>query len=113
MSPSGYQARAPKRRKKRIARAFTPAPCPVCCFLTCAQEQIGDFGICPVCWWEDDGLRDDHLDFPSGANKGLSIALARANFAKYEAAHKEWVDQVRGPLAEEIPRNTKPTEETD
>ena len=45
----------------------------------------GEWEICPVCFWEDDGFGRDALDQPSGANHGLTLREARANFARIGA----------------------------
>ncbi|MEE4289514.1 MAG: CPCC family cysteine-rich protein [Erythrobacter sp.] len=111
MSRHTYQARAPRGPKKRKVKVRTPAPCPVCGFLTCIEEARGDYYICPICWWEDEPIPRGDPDFPGAANKGLSYNVARANFAKYGAAHKEWVRHVRDPLPDEIPPEEPPAED--
>lgn len=45
----------------------------------------GDWEICPVCFWEDDGFGLDEADSRSGANHGLTLREARANFARIGA----------------------------
>jgi hypothetical protein len=112
LSSHTYQARANRRPKKRKAKPCTPAPCFVCGYLTCVEEQRGDYLICRVCWWEDEPMPPGDLDFPGAANKGLSLRLARANFAKYGAAHKDWVEHVRDPLPEELPPEQLPPEKS-
>ncbi len=73
--------------------------CPVCGFLTLPARH--DWEICAVCFWEDD-LLDDGLG-PSPANGGLTIALARANFAALGACDPATVSHVRPPRPEERP----------
>ncbi|WP_080402945.1 CPCC family cysteine-rich protein [Burkholderia ubonensis] len=57
--------------------------CPCCDFFTLSEQ--GEWEICSVCFWEDDGFRFDDLDFPSGANHGLTLREARLNFRRIGA----------------------------
>ena len=43
-------------------------PCPCCGYLTLGDEHRGGYEICPVCFWEDDGVQFHELDFVGGAN---------------------------------------------
>jgi hypothetical protein len=54
--------------------------CPCCgCKTLDAPEALG---LCPVCWWEDDGQEDkDASDVRLTVNGALSLAEARAHFA--------------------------------
>ena len=53
--------------------------CPCCGFPT--LEARGDFEICLVCWWEDDGQDDADADTVAGGPNGrYSLTQARANF---------------------------------
>jgi hypothetical protein len=52
--------------------------CPCCDFYT--LSEVGGWEICPICYWEDDGFRKAEIDVPSGANHGLTLREARANF---------------------------------
>lgn len=44
----------------------------------------GDWEICPVCFWEDDGLGMSEPDEESGPNH-ITLRQARANFAAFGA----------------------------
>lgn len=66
--------------------------CPCCDYVTLPER--GRYNICPVCFWEDDGLDIDELDFGSGANHGLSLREARANFAEFGACELIMVSKV-------------------
>ncbi|WP_432210078.1 CPCC family cysteine-rich protein [Marinobacter alkaliphilus] len=66
--------------------------CPCCDYFTLPDGQ--DYEICPVCFWEDDSFGIEELDAESGANKGLTIRQARANFAKYGACDPDMVRNV-------------------
>lgn len=54
--------------------------CPCCGYKT--LDSRGEYYICKVCFWEDDG--SDDLDKYSNVN-GLTLSNARINFAKYGA----------------------------
>jgi Cysteine-rich CPCC len=52
--------------------------CPCCDFITLPER--GNYLICPVCFWEDDGQDVDTLDEPSAPNRGITLRQGRANF---------------------------------
>lgn len=55
--------------------------CPCCGFLT--LEERGNFDICPLCRWEDDGQNDPYADEVwGGPNGDCSLTEARKNFEK-------------------------------
>lgn len=56
--------------------------CPVCDYFTLPNR--GQYEICPICFWEDDGLDVDRLDVVSRPNH-LTLREARANFHKIGA----------------------------
>jgi hypothetical protein len=56
--------------------------CPCCDYLTI--DKSGDFDICPVCGWEDDGLnpeKPEHLDAGRGGPNGMTLRQGRKKFA--------------------------------
>lgn len=56
--------------------------CPCCGLPT--LFALGCYGICPVCWWEDDGQNDENADEVFGApNHGYSLTKARSNYRKH------------------------------
>lgn len=57
--------------KKVVKRKIN---CPVCGKYT--FKEADDFDICPICWWENDGLQYDEPDFSGGAND-MSLNQAR------------------------------------
>jgi hypothetical protein len=74
--------------------------CPCCRFRT--LDARGDFHICPVCFWEDDGQDDQNADVVhGGANRGLSLTQARQNYLTFGAADHKDLPHVRPPTAEE------------
>lgn len=55
------------------------APCP-CCGRASLSER-GQYDICKVCWWEDDGQDNAEADtVMGGPNHGVSLTQGRANF---------------------------------
>lgn len=56
--------------------------CPCCGYPTLTSS--GDFEICFLCRWEDDGQNDFEADLVAGGpNKDYSLSEARKNFQKY------------------------------
>jgi hypothetical protein len=59
-------------------------------------------GLCPVCWWEDDGQEDgDADDVRLTVNGALSLNEARAYYAECGAAHPRFLPYVRKHLSAE------------
>lgn len=57
-------------------------PCPCCGRRT--LDELGAWDICLVCWWEDDATEAMGMtDQPSGANAGVTLSAARANFLRH------------------------------
>ncbi|MFC6018432.1 CPCC family cysteine-rich protein [Plantactinospora solaniradicis] len=79
-----------------------PHPCPCCGYLT--LDSRGEYEICPVCFWEDDG-QDEHDagQVRGGANRGLSLLDGRRNFAEFGASEARRLPLVRPPHPEEHP----------
>jgi len=74
--------------------------CPCCTFHT--LDERGGFGLCPVCFWEDDGQDDHDADRVRGGPNGLlSLTQARRNFAVYGAVEESFKSSVRPPLESE------------
>lgn len=69
--------------------------CPCCDYFTLSERGIYD--ICPICYWEDDGLDLNKPDKISGPNHGLTIAQARENFSKVGACNKDMIKHVISP----------------
>lgn len=53
----------------------------------------GDWEICPVCFWEDDGLGISEPDEESGPNH-ITLRQARANFAAFGACDRRVLPNV-------------------
>lgn len=79
-----------------------PLRCPCCGCKTINRR--GDFDICPVCYWEDDGQDDHDADLiRGGPNGGLSLTVARSNYCRFGACEERFVDKVRLPEHHELP----------
>jgi len=60
-------------------------------------------GLCPVCWWEDDGQEDaDASDVRLTVNGQLSLAEAREYYLICGAAHPRFLPYVRKPADSEF-----------
>src|ERR1051326_3854472 len=68
--------------------------CPCCDYVSLAER--GTYLICPVCFWEDDGLDLDDLDTWSGPNH-ITLRQARANFLKLGACDSRILQHVLPP----------------
>ena len=53
--------------------------CPICGKYE--FETDGDFDICPICMWENDGLQNHNPDYIGGANK-YSLNQSKENYLK-------------------------------
>ena len=78
-----------------------PLRCPCCGFKTLSER--GDYEICAVCFWEDDGQDDDDADdVLGGPNGSLSLTVGRANYQEFGASRRQDLPHVRPPLPEEM-----------
>jgi Cysteine-rich CPCC len=79
-----------------------PFACPCCASLTLPTR--GDYELCPVCFWEDDGQDDHDADVARGGPNGrLSLTQARANYSRFAACEERFIQNVRRPRPEERP----------
>ena len=75
-------------------------PCAFCGYPTLPEH--GDYEICPVCFWEDDGQDDHDADeVKGGPNGSLSLTGARENFRQFGACELRFVRNVRPPTDDE------------
>ena len=65
--------------------------CPCCDYFTLANR--GDYEICTICFWEDDGLDLTELQSHSGPNH-LTLEEGRINFLKFGACDEKCVKYV-------------------
>ncbi|MGB8261093.1 MAG: CPCC family cysteine-rich protein [Terracidiphilus sp.] len=74
--------------------------CPCCGYRT--LEAPGALGLCPVCWWEDDGQEDpDAGEVRLTVNGQLSLDAARTHFQQFGAADARFLPYVRPPEVSE------------
>ena len=74
--------------------------CPCCGYKT-LDEPIGNFDICPICFWEADSVQSTNLDYEGGPNK-VSLRQARQNFLEFGACRKDMLQHVRKPKKSDI-----------
>jgi len=74
--------------------------------MCCGYKTLGapaSMGLCPVCWWDDDGQDDsDAYVVRNTANGSLSLAQARQNYQQIGASDARFLQHVRVPLPEEF-----------
>jgi hypothetical protein len=59
-------------------------------------------GLCPVCWWEDDGQEDDDAGVARlTVNGTLSLAEAREHYLECGASDPRFLPYVRKPRVTE------------
>ena len=75
--------------------------CPCCGYKTMSLAPPNTFDICPVCYWEDDGVQYAKPDYANGANK-ISLNEAKANFSKFGAILEEYSNKTRKPFDDEV-----------
>ena len=74
--------------------------CPCCGCRT--LEAPGALGLCPVCWWEDDGQEDaDAGEVRLTVNGQLSLKEARLSYQECGAADRRFLPYVRPPEVSE------------
>ena len=66
--------------------------CPCCDYISLPER--GNYLICPICYWEDDGLDLDALNEPSGPNHGMTLREGRRNFLALGACDKNMLQNV-------------------
>lgn len=74
-------------------------PCPCCGYLV-FNEGPGSYGICHICWWEDDFTQLRFAAMSGGANH-VSLLQAQKNFADFKASDPRLKETVRPPGPED------------
>jgi hypothetical protein len=74
--------------------------CPCCGYQT-FSEPPGSFDVCPVCFWEDDGLQLLNPAYRGGAN-GPSLMECQTNYLRLGACEERFLNAVRPPEANEL-----------
>ena len=95
-----------KKRKEKLPIIFL---CPCCDYISLAEWGCNK--ICPICFWENDGLYLDQTQSPSPANGMLTLVQARANFQTIGACDGIWKAKVcsleERSLYQYIPRHNE------
>jgi hypothetical protein len=66
--------------------------CPCCDYVSLPER--GNYLICKICYWEDDGQDLDRLDDESGPNYGITLRQGRQNFAQFGASDPKMLKHV-------------------
>ena len=66
--------------------------CPCCDYLSLPER--GNFLICRICFWEDDGQDLEEIDQESGPNHGLTLRQGRENFRVLGACDSKMLKHV-------------------
>lgn len=75
------------------------ARCPCCNYKTLSADTRGNYSICPVCFWEDDGTRNpEDYSLPNH----MTLAQGRKNFEEGGACDENGKLHVRAPRPDEI-----------
>ena len=73
--------------------------CPCCGYFT--LSDIGEYDICPVCFWEDDPFQREDENYSSGANRDLNLKQGKLNYIKFGTCDKEMLKYCRKPSKDE------------
>lgn len=76
-------------------------PCPCCGYRTLPGK--GDYDICPVCFWEDDGTKDPAA---YSAPNHMTLAEGQKNFERYGACSPDMKAHVDPEGAEKYPHQS-------
>ena len=74
--------------------------CPCCGYKSLDEKPPGTYGICPICFWEDDGIQFDDPDYEGGANV-VSLRQAQKNFTEFGACEQRVLSYVRSPTEQD------------
>jgi hypothetical protein len=88
-------------RQSNVVASENRFRCPCCGSKT--LQLPGALGLCPVCWWQDDGQDDeDAEDVRLTVNGQLSLLEARSHYAACGASHPSFLSHVRKPEFTEL-----------
>ena len=72
--------------------------CPCCGFRTLTGP--GNYDLCPVCFWEDDGMHDNDAASVEGPN-GITLAEGQRLYQRYGSSALHCLSKARPPATEE------------
>ena len=75
--------------------------CPCCGFRTLSRGP-GDYDLCPVCFWEDDGMHGNDAASMAGPN-GMTLAEGQRLYRRYGTSALHAAGRVRPPASDEPP----------
>jgi hypothetical protein len=73
--------------------------CPCCGYQT-LNEGPGEYDLCPVCFWEDDGMHGNDARSVNGPN-GITLAEGQRRYRRYGSAALHAIEKARPPTPEE------------
>ena len=83
-------------RQSKVVTGPNRFRCPCCGYKTLKAPAA--LGLCPVCWWEDDGQDDaDAGEVRLTVNGQLSLREARIHFTECGASDPRFLAYVRKP----------------
>lgn len=75
--------------------------CPCCGYPTLGGR--GEFQICSICWWEDDGQDDESAErINDGPNRSYSLTEGRLNFGEYLCQYRPSDSRFKKQQIEEL-----------
>ncbi len=75
-------------------------PCPCCGYLV--FDEPGAYDLCPLCFWEDDGIQLEFATTCAGGANGVTLLEAQRNFAAFGACEERARAHVRAPSSSDI-----------
>ncbi|WP_223650033.1 CPCC family cysteine-rich protein [Hymenobacter psoromatis] len=76
--------------------------CPCCKHFTLPEGKGNTFEICPVCFWEDDGIQSSDPTYSGGANE-CSLNEAQSSFCRISASEAVFIQSIHAPFPDELP----------
>ncbi len=76
---------------KKVEPIGNELQCPCCDYFSLGER--GGYEICPICFWEDDGIDLGNIDEHSGPNH-ISLRQGRQNFEQFGACDSTMVKNV-------------------
>ena len=97
-----------KDKALQILKINSKFACPCCGHKSYFEKPGGTYGICQICYWEDDPYQIENPDEDCGANP-ISLRQAQKNYLDFGACEENMKKNVRQPLINEPKdRNWRP-----